>query len=223
MLEQLKERAIAGDESAKEDIANLMQIFRQVSKEVETTVEFMTAENAALASQIIGEEAWLQVRSQKEFPAIACRKGCSHCCYLHVKLTEVEVVAIANYLRRMYSNEVVAEIVQRAKKAAEAIGQCNSLEDRVKAKIPCSLLHEVSGTCMAYQVRPNGCRGFNSLDAQACEDALKNPPGEVPNLAYKVVVFDAAYDGLKSGTGEQGEVELNAKLAEMLEAWLCNG
>lgn len=215
MLENLNARIAAGDEQAIAQEKYLKKIYFLVQAAVKNQTQFRPAIESVRMAQKIAEEAWLAVQAEKPIPAIACKKGCAWCCYLHVLVTDVEVIRIAEYLRGRYPKDVVQAIAQRAKETGDMISTLEP-EERLAAKIPCSLLGP-DNTCMAYEARPLGCRGFNSTDAGACEKSHGQEDGEVPNVVEKVAVFQSAAEGLAIGTGEQEEVELNARLAELLE------
>ncbi len=90
---------------------------------------------------------------------VACKRGCSHCCYQRVTITAPEAFFIAGHIR-----------ADRAKTArvAEARQQTKglSLDERRHARVPCPLL--VDAACSIYAERPIGCRGAMSLDVNAC-------------------------------------------------------
>ena len=102
--------------------------------------------------------------------SLACRAGCSFCCYLKVELTAFEAVAIWATL----AGDAFAAQRAAAVKAAPQVGLLDTEARRVQ-RIPCPLL--VNGECSVYAARPHACRGFFSLSAQECEAVLQAPAG----------------------------------------------
>jgi len=50
-----------------------------------------------------------------------------------------------------------------------------TLEERYRARVPCSMLDQASDRCLVHEARPMRCRAHHSLDAADCEAALSNP------------------------------------------------
>lgn len=90
---------------------------------------------------------------------IACRKGCSHCCSQLVIVTAPEAFAVAGQIAKR--PKVVAVI----KEVAASVGQ-QTMEERLKAMVFCPMLEDAA--CSIYGGRPLGCRGFVSVDLEAC-------------------------------------------------------
>jgi len=144
----------------------------------------------------------------------ACREGCAWCCYKTVGTAAPEVLRIAAYLRQTLSAEEFRVAQERAAQLAE---QRRGLQrdQRSRANLPCALL--VDQRCSAYPVRPLTCRGYNSSDAQQCEQSLElGRKVVVPNYAPQQRLTTFVLDGLRAGvaaTRRQGDLlELTAAL-----------
>jgi hypothetical protein len=96
---------------------------------------------------------------------VACRRGCSHCCYQRVTVVAPEAFFIANHIRK--DREKAARVV-----AAHQQTKGMSHSARLEAHLPCPMLE---GTiCSIHAIRPSGCRGAMSLDVNACIEAYVN-------------------------------------------------
>ncbi len=104
-------------------------------------------------------------------PLLACRKGCSHCCTQLVILTAPEAFYVAEQIRKR------PKTVEAVIAVARAAGSL-SLEERLRAKVPCPLLE--AALCTVYAARPLGCHGFVSTDLNACLAAFERL--ETPNI-----------------------------------------
>jgi len=104
--------------------------------------------------------------------AVACRRGCSHCCYQRVTVTAPEAFFIAAHIRT--DKQKVARV--------KDTHQCTngmSHEERLAAHIPCPML--VDSICSIHAIRPTGCRCAVSLDVEACIAAYVNmSKNEIP-------------------------------------------
>ena len=95
----------------------------------------------------------------------ACRRGCAHCCQLQVTVTAAEAFHIAGILRRTPGR---AAAFLEAESATRGL----SAGERLRARIPCPLLH--NSECTIYEARPLSCRGAVSRDVDACVAAYVN-------------------------------------------------
>jgi hypothetical protein len=104
-------------------------------------------------------------------PAVACAKGCAHCCNTLVTIIPAEVFRVAGLVRS--KTGVPAKITETAAATAE-IPQ----HERWKAKIPCPLLE--ADSCTVHAARPLTCRGCVSTSADVCFRIYIEGKGEVP-------------------------------------------
>jgi Fe-S-cluster containining protein len=81
-------------------------------------------------------------------PKAACGKGCSHCCYVRVPITDIEAAFITK-------NTGVSHTKVRS--SAEPPLSFYS------KTTPCALLAS-DGTCSVYSSRPFSCRTYNNID-----------------------------------------------------------
>lgn len=105
-------------------------------------------------------------------PAVACAKGCAHCCNTHVTVIPAEAFRVARLVRT--KAEVSARITETYS-ATSKIPQ----QERWKAKIPCPLLE--ADICSIHAARPLACRGCVSTNADVCfriyiEGKEESPP-----------------------------------------------
>jgi hypothetical protein len=159
----------------------------------------------------------------------ACREGCAFCCYQTVGTAAPEVLRIVSYLRQTLTADQMQTTQARVRERAE---QRRALrpDQRGRARSPCPLL--VENRCIAYNVRPLTCRGFNSADASACERAMQTGnaagvPAYVPQRRLCTFVLDGMRAGLEEARLASQLLELTAALDIALtlpavaERWLA--
>ncbi|MBI3445585.1 MAG: YkgJ family cysteine cluster protein [Magnetospirillum sp.] len=139
-------------------------------------------------AQALAEDLWRQVRATPAYalgtrPA-ACGKGCGWCCHQRVGATAIEVLYIADALR----------------KRPDAAPLLDRLEAWNGGR-PCVFL--VDNACAIYDLRPFKCRGLYQVDARWCMStyAKLDVPwfGPAPSHDYLMPpkdVFDGAVFGL---------------------------
>ncbi|CCQ73620.1 YkgJ family cysteine cluster protein [Magnetospira sp. QH-2] len=98
---------------------------------------------------------------------IACRAGCGGCCHSHVGIEPAEAFAILQYLQANRTEAETAALFPRVRQVAQQVADLNP-GSRWAKQIPCAFLEPDAGTCGIYAARPLACRGYNSLDVEAC-------------------------------------------------------
>ena len=181
-----------------------------------------TLRAAAAASHQYYEQTWRYVQSLNVVPH-ACAAGCSHCCHLTVEVSAPEASLIAAHLRATESPKRQAQIAAQVRTTALRVRGL-SPEERVRAAVPCALLHE--GQCSVYDVRPLGCRSWNSRDAGVCAKVMADGSGDLRPVQDQRPFgiesgvragFTAALKEVGFAERAEERLELNAALAAALE------
>jgi hypothetical protein len=111
---------------------------------------------------------------------VACQSGCSHCCHQAVGVSAPEVFAIYRHLQATRTPGQLESAAERIREADDKTRGMTA-SDRLSPALPCPFLE--SDRCSIYEVRPLACRGTNSLDAAACDRALRDPETRAAFLA----------------------------------------
>ncbi|MCA9791797.1 MAG: YkgJ family cysteine cluster protein, partial [Candidatus Eremiobacteraeota bacterium] len=147
-------------------------------------------------------------------PQLACRQGCSFCCYPPVSASLPEVLNLVAYLKTQTSPETFQRLRQKVRERAEQT-QTMTTAERHRISLACPFLEE--GKCSVYAARPLACRGFNSRDAAACEKAFEEPdkPPQIPAFLPLLLAAQAIKDELRQGIESAG---LPAELLDLTKA-----
>jgi hypothetical protein len=145
---------------------------------------------------------------------LACREGCAWCCHKRVGTSTPEVIRIVEFLRERLSAEEWQALVERICQRDDERRALQQRDSWAAARLPCALL--VDNRCSAYSVRPLTCRGFNSSDAEACEQSYRSRSRtEVPVHQPQNRLATFVLDGMRSGLTEAG---LKGELLELTAA-----
>lgn len=149
---------------------------------------------------------------------VDCRAGCSYCCYYHVYVSAVEVLALAEHVRSLpppTRDRLINKVCETAKQVAPL-----SEPEYSRTNVPCAFLED--GRCSVYSVRPVACRGFHSINVETCKRAYEDPKSEVPmtvapdrqavNEGYKYLVVMAQHNAGRDAT----TYEMHGAVAEAL-------
>jgi len=188
---------------------------------------------AAATAMRIAEEAFAGLRQQdctvqREVAGLHCRIYCAHCCYKTVGVTPAEVFHLAEHVKATLCSEALAELKARLRDLDEKTRGMNPME-RGRTRVPCALL--VTGLCIAHAARPGSCRGFNSRDARACEQSVKQRNVAIPVYMPQYRIFSEAHLGLRQGLSDLGLQSTHLKLtaalrialemSDAVECWLA--
>lgn len=112
------------------------------------------------------------IAAAPDVSSLACRAGCSWCCYFTVDVRAVEVFAILDFVERCFS----AEEKQRYQEEVRANrARLSNLDEdaRVTRNIKCPFLD--AGRCTIYAVRPQSCRNYHATDGAGCQKSFEEP------------------------------------------------
>ena len=113
-------------------------------------------------------------RTKSEGNPPECKKGCSFCCHQTVLASTYELLYLADFLKKKFPAKLLDGIKTKADEKA-VITSNLKLDQLLKYKKPCPLLHTQGGFCMGYQSRPMACRIYLSKSVKSCEDDLNTP------------------------------------------------
>ncbi|WP_319583247.1 YkgJ family cysteine cluster protein [uncultured Pseudodesulfovibrio sp.] len=147
-------------------------------------------------------------------PPLACKRGCIHCCYNQVALTEPEALFLGLHLLGTRSPERLRELADKAQALADRLkGKSWQEIGMLRHELPCLFLED--GGCSIYPARPLACRGWNSVDEKMC--LLSNLSGDALTPIENHPIVREIADGIQSGL-LRGSSELGLEAGYLLMA-----
>ncbi len=119
-------------------------------------------------------------KTRNEEQSVACKSGCSHCCYRTITSTSLEAIDTAVYIERSFSPGQKAKVKRRLQEYVRNVGPRMG-RNLNESRAACPFLD--GNLCSIYSVRPFACRSQFSTDASECASANENPELPFPNLA----------------------------------------
>lgn len=119
---------------------------------------------------------------------LACREGCSLCCWLRVDVFAHEVFLIAHHIHAQFTAVEISELLVRLAAHSSQVTPLTPFEHATR-NIPCPLLR--AGRCSIYSVRPHSCRRHHSLDFAACQFTFDHPEDLASPAAHDRDLFRA--------------------------------
>jgi Fe-S-cluster containining protein len=106
---------------------------------------------------------------------VACKLGCSFCCFQPVDVSADTVLFVGNHIKNLpidAQNEFWRKVSEKATAIRELAGITRNAV--ITARIGCPALNG-DGSCSIYAVRPNACRGVDNFNALDCEKLFADP------------------------------------------------
>ncbi len=130
-------------------------------------------------------------------PPVACKPGCSWCCYQLVPVSVPEILRIVSFLQDLPPQES-ASIGERLRSLDRAT---RGLTSQQRVGIPKSCAYLRDGECSIYPVRPLACAEFTSYDVQVCKRGKRIgfKPGSVTHEKARMLAYNAVQRGLSEG------------------------
>ena len=135
---------------------------------------------------------------------MACVRGCLHCCYNQISLSEPEALFLGLYVHERLGPERLARVDADADAVLARIkGLTKHQVGAIRHLVPCPLLED--GACSVHPVRPLACRGWNSVDAEACRRSVadRDPLAPIENHPFPRLLADAIQTGLLQGVRQR--------------------
>ncbi|MBN9259386.1 MAG: YkgJ family cysteine cluster protein [Hyphomicrobium sp.] len=145
--------------------SEIVAVAQVVRAKLEEAGNARRAGEAAEIAQSLAERSLAARPATKQ--QIACKRGCSYCCYSFVAITPPEAFRLAAAVRSGEAGGMSVDAVRE--RARPLIGV--SPKDRIGGKLACPLL--VDGACSVYRFRPLVCRQATSLDVAVCLDEFE--------------------------------------------------
>ena len=137
---------------------------------------------------------------------LACRAGCSWCCYFTVDVRAAEVFRILDFVEQSFTPEEKARVYAEVRTNSVALRKLGEGE-RVTRNVKCPFLNE--GRCTIYAARPQSCRNYHATNVAGCRQSYEEPenldidPDFAPGVyqaggahveAVSTAMRDAGYD-----------------------------
>ena len=147
-----------------------------------------------------------RVAAAPDVGTLACRNGCSWCCYFTVDVRAVEAFAILDFVDRALAHDEKARIHAEVRENSRIVRALADSE-RARRNARCPFLSE--GRCVIYAARPQSCRNYHATDAAGCQQSYEEPendeidPDFAPGVyqaggahveAFSAAMRDAGYD-----------------------------
>jgi Fe-S-cluster containining protein len=148
----------------------------------------------------------VRIAAAPDVGTLACRAGCTWCCYFTVDVRAAEVFRILDFVERSFTPEEKVRVYAEVRANSAALRELGEGE-RVTRNLKCPFLNE--GRCTVYETRPQSCRNYHATNVAGCRQSYEEPenldidPDFAPGVyqaggahveAVSTAMRDAGYD-----------------------------
>jgi Fe-S-cluster containining protein len=113
-----------------------------------------------------------RIAAAPDVGTLACRAGCTWCCYFTVDVRAAEVFRILDFVEQSFTPEEKARVYGEVRANSLALRNLGEGE-RVTRNVKCPFLNE--GRCTAYAARPQSCRNYHATNVAGCQQSFEDP------------------------------------------------
>ena len=113
-----------------------------------------------------------RIAAAPDVGTLACRAGCTWCCYFTVDVRAAEVFRILDFVEQSFTPEEKARVYAEVRANSVALRNLGE-DERVTRNVKCPLLNE--GRCTAYAARPQSCRNYHATNVAGCRQSYEEP------------------------------------------------
>jgi Fe-S-cluster containining protein len=157
-----------------------------------------------------------RIAAAPDVGTLACRAGCTWCCYFTVDVRAAEVFRILNFVEQFFPPAEKAETYAAVRANSAELRKLREGE-RVTRNLKCPFLSD--GRCTIYAARPPSCRNYHATNVAGCQRSYEEPENlDIdPDFAPGVYQAGGAHvEAFNSGLRESGydvnAYELNCAL-----------
>ena len=113
-----------------------------------------------------------RIASAPDVGMLACRAGCTWCCYFTVDVRAAEVFRLLDFVEQSFTLEEKARVYAEVRANSVTLSNLGEGE-RVTRNVKCPFLNE--GRCTAYAARPQSCRNYHATNVAGCRQSYEEP------------------------------------------------
>jgi Fe-S-cluster containining protein len=147
-----------------------------------------------------------RIAAAPDVGTLACRAGCTWCCYFTVDVRAAEVFRILDVVEQLFTPAEKSRVFAEVRANSAALRKLGAGE-RVARNLKCPFLAE--GRCTIYAARPQSCRNYHATNVAGCQQSYEEPdnldidPDFAPGVyqaggahveAFNTAMSDAGYD-----------------------------
>jgi len=153
-----------------------------------------------------------RIASAPDVGTLACRAGCTWCCYFTVDARAVEVFRILEFVDRSFTAEEKARVHAEVRANAALLKSLDE-DERVTRNLKCPFLG--NGRCTIYAARPQTCRNYHATNVAGCQKAYEEPGNEDIDPEFAPLVYQAGTAHVEAFSSALQDAGYDVKVYEL--------
>jgi Fe-S-cluster containining protein len=129
-----------------------------------------------------------RIASAPDIGTLACRAGCTWCCYFSVDVRAVEVFRILDFVEHELPAADKERIFAEVRANSAALQNLDETE-RMRRNVKCPFLND--GRCSIYSARPQTCRNYHATSVVGCQQSYEDPDNLEIDPEFAPLVYQA--------------------------------
>jgi Fe-S-cluster containining protein len=153
-----------------------------------------------------------RITAAPDVGTLACRSGCTWCCYFTVDVRAAEVLRIMDLVERSFSVEAKARLHAEVRANAATLRNLGE-DERVARNLKCPFLSR--GRCTIYDARPQTCRNYHATNVTGCQKAYDEPENEDIDPDFAPFVYQAGAAHVEAFSAALHDAGYDTKVYEL--------
>jgi Fe-S-cluster containining protein len=129
-----------------------------------------------------------RIAAAADVGTLACRAGCTWCCYFTVDVRAAEVFRILDFVEQSFTAAEKAQVYAEVSANSAVLRKLREGE-RVTRNLKCPFLGE--GQCTIYAARPQSCRNYHATNVAGCQKSYEEPENLDIDPEFAPAVYQA--------------------------------
>lgn len=152
-----------------------------------------------------------RIAAAADVGTLACRAGCTWCCYFTVDVRPAEVFRILDVVEQSFTPGEKARVYAEVRANSAALRQLNE-DERVTRNMKCPFLNE--GRCTIYVARPQSCRNYHATNVAGCQQSYEEPDNLDIDPEFAPGVYQAGGAHVEAVSGAMGDAGFDVNAYE---------
>lgn len=191
------------------DVPQIRRILEQERQQARDEIRDLGVAGALERSQ---QRHDARIAAAPDVGTLACRAGCTWCCYFTVDVRAVEVFRILDFVEQTFTPAGKERVYAEVRANSAMLKELREGE-RVMRNLKCPFLSD--GRCAIYAARPQSCRNYHATNAAGCQKSYEEPDNLNIDPEFAPGVYQAGGAHVEAFSAAMSEAGYDVKAYEL--------
>jgi Fe-S-cluster containining protein len=153
-----------------------------------------------------------RIGAASDVGTLACRAGCTWCCYFTVDVRAAEVFRILDFVEQSFTPAEKIRAFAEVRANSVALRKLGAGE-RVTRNLKCPFLNDAR--CTIYAARPQSCRNYHATNVAGCQQSYEQPENLDIDPEFAPAVYQAGAAHVEAVTAAMCDAGYDVKAYEL--------